>query len=298
MRILRKCLPGILIIVTVAGFVCFNVVSIFAKQRLKLATTTSTENTGLFYVLLPPFEKKFNIRIDIISVGTGKALRLGENGDVDVVLVHAKELEDKFIKQGYGINRRDVMYNDFIIVGPKHDPAGIKGLKDASIVFRKIAVSGYNFVSRGDNSGTHVKEKFLWNEAGIQPGGNWYMESGQGMVSTLIIAGEKEAYCLIDRATFLTLRHKIQLILLNEGDERFLNQYGIIAVNPYQHERVNYTMAMAFIGWITSVEGQNIIGEFRKGGQVLFHPNANNERENGISYRNIKTSNKTSCKLR
>lgn len=240
--------------------------------RIKLATTTSTENSGLLYELLPPFERQFNAKVDIIAVGTGKALKLGENGDVDIVLVHARAAEDEFVKNGFGVNRRDVMYNDFVIVGPAKDPAELQGTGDVTQALRKIRDSGAGFVSRGDDSGTHKKEKSLWKEADIQPEGKWYMESGQGMSATLQIADEKEAYCLADRGTFIAYGNKTELLILHEGDERLFNPYGIIAVNPAKHRHVKYVYAMALIGWVTSPEGQRLIGGFKKGGETLFHP--------------------------
>ncbi len=244
-----------------------------AAERIRLATTTSTENSGLLYVLLPPFEKKYDIRVDVIAVGTGKALKLGENGDVDVVLVHAREAEDKFVENGFGVNRRDVMYNDFVIIGPKTDPAGIKG-SDAVSALKKIAAKQENFTSRGDESGTHKKEKKLWGQTGVVPAGGWYLQTGQGMGATLQIADEKQAYCLVDRGTYIAYEDKIELIILCEGDERLFNPYGIIAVNPKRQPYVNYVQAMALIGWITSPAGQKIIGEFKKNGKLLFHPSA------------------------
>ena len=244
-----------------------------AKERVKLATTTSTDNSGLLEILLPPFEERFHVKVDVIAVGTGKALRLGENGDVDCVLVHAREAEDQFIRRGYGINRRDVMYNDFVIVGPDEDPADIKG-KNAAAALKKIGQAKQPFLSRGDESGTHVKEKRLWNLAGIDSEGTWYVETGQGMGATLQMASEKRAYCLTDRGTFIALEKKLGLVILCEGDERLFNPYGIIAVNPHRHSHVKYVHAMALIGWITSPQGQKIIGEFKKNGKVLFHPNA------------------------
>jgi tungstate transport system substrate-binding protein len=253
----------------------FSILSIaFGQEHIKMATTTSTENTGLLNVLLPPFEQKFNVKVDVIAVGTGKALTLGENGDVDIVFVHAREAEDKFVNDGYGINRRDVMYNDFIIIGPKEDPAGIKGMKDAAMALKQIAAKEASFASRGDNSGTHQKEKFLWKAAGIAPKGSWYMETGQGMEQTLQIADEKRGYTLTDRGTYLAYKEKIALPILVEGDERLFNPYGVIAVNPAKHPHVNYVYAMALIGWVTSVEGQKIIANYKKFGEPLFYPTA------------------------
>ena len=246
-----------------------------AEIRLKLATTTSTDNSGLLGVLLPPFEEMINVRVDVIAVGTGKALALGRNGDVDLVLVHARSAEDQFVAEGYGVNRRDVMYNDFVIMGPTDDTAGIKGMKDAVTAMKVISSKKTPFVSRGDDSGTHKREKILWKEAGIEPSGNWYMEAGQGMGATLQIADEKQAYTISDRGTYLAYKDKIDLEILVEGDtKRLANPYGIIAVNPAKHAHVNYTYAMALIGWFTSVEGQKIIAEYKRFGEILFHPTA------------------------
>ncbi len=243
-----------------------------AAQRIRMATTTSTENSGLLYVLLPPFEKKYNVKVDVIAVGTGKALKLGENGDVDVVLVHAREAEDTFIENGFGVNRRDVMYNDFIIIGPKTDPAEIRGYAAAEAL-RKIREKLCFFTSRGDESGTHKKEKQLWRQAGVTPTGAWYLEAGQGMGATLQIADEKQAYCLVDRGTYIAYEDKIGLVILVENDKRLLNPYGIIAVNPKRHPHTNYKAVMNLIEWMTSSEGQGIIGSFKKSGKQLFHPN-------------------------
>ncbi len=246
---------------------------VYAEVRIKMSTTTSTENSGLLYVLLPPFEEKFDVKVDVIAVGTGKALKLGENGDVDIVLVHARAAEDKFVADGYGVNRRDVMYNDFIIVGPETDPAGIKG-KGVVESLKAIFDKNETFASRGDDSGTHKKEKTLWKEAGMEPSGTWYLETGQGMGATLTLANEKQGYTLVDRGTYIAYEDKVDLVILSEGDERLFNPYGIIAVSPAKHAHVKYLYAMALIGWITSAEGQKIIGEFKKGGKVLFCPNA------------------------
>lgn len=247
-----------------------------APVNLKLATTTSTENSGLLGILLPPFEERYNIKVDVIAVGTGAAIQLGENGDVDVVLVHARAAEDKMVEEGYGVNRRDVMYNDFIIVGPPADPAGIKGEKDAALALTKIANSEKQvfFVSRGDKSGTHIKELELWQSAGIEPQGEWYLEIGQGMEAALLVADERQGYVLTDRGTYLATKDKIELVILSEGDPRLFNPYGIIAVNPAVHPHVKYMEAMQLIAWMTSLEGQKIIGEYKQQGEVLFFPDA------------------------
>jgi len=180
---------------------------VFAETRIRMATTTSTENTGLLYELLPPFEKKFNIKVDVIAVGTGKALKLGENGDVDIVFVHAREAEDNFVNNGFGVNRRNVMYNDFVIIGPENDPAGIRG-NNALGSFKQIADKKWFFTSRGDDSGTHKKEMKIWELAGIKPTGKWYFETGQGMGAVLQVADEKKAYCLVDRGTYIFYEKK------------------------------------------------------------------------------------------
>lgn len=249
-----------------------------AGERLRLATTTSTENSGLLYELLPPFEKMFNLKVDVVAVGTGKALKLGENGDADVVLVHARNLEDKFIADGYGVNRRDVMHNDFVIIGPSSDPAAIRKAKTASEAFKLIAGEKAPFVSRGDKSGTHNKELSLWKNAGVKPSGSWYIESGRGMGEVLIMAYEKGAYTLTDRGTYLAFQkgRKINLPILFQGDPALFNPYGIIAVNPTRHPHINYVKAMALIGWVTSHQGQSIIKEFgrAKFGAPLFYADA------------------------
>jgi len=264
------------IILALAIITIFTGLVFAAPVNLKLATTTSTENSGLLGVLLPPFEERYNIKVDVIAVGTGAAIQLGKNGDVDVVLVHARAEEDKMVEEGYGVNRRDVMYNDFIIVGPPDDPAGIKGEKDAALALTKIANSEKQvfFVSRGDKSGTHIKELELWQSAGIEPQGEWYLEIGQGMEAALLVADERQGYVLADRGTYLATKDKIELVILSEGDPRLFNPYGIIAVNPAVHPHVNYMGAMQLIAWMTSLEGQKIIGEYKQHGEVLFFPDA------------------------
>lgn len=247
-------------------------------MRLRLATTTSTQDTGLLDALNPPFEQMLHIKVDVIAVGTGKALELGSRGDVDVVMVHAREAEDKFVEEGYGINRRDVMYNDFVIVGPESDPAKIKGMSDAVGAFKKIAESQTAFISRGDQSGTHQKEMAIWKALGIKPEGKWYVEVGQGMGPVLTMANEKLAYTLSDRGTYLkyTGDKKIALKVLSEGSKDLLNPYGVIAVNPEKCPSAKYVYAMAYIGWLTSREGQAIIRKFGVNtfGQPLFIPTA------------------------
>jgi tungstate transport system substrate-binding protein len=242
--------------------------------RLILATTTSTENSGLLDELLPPFEDSFGVRVDVVSVGTGKAIRLAENGDADIILVHAKNAEEKFVTDGYGVNRRSVMYNDFIILGPESDPAGIKGLKDASKALQKIAESESGFVSRGDDSGTNKKELSIWDSAGIEPGGSWYFETGQGMGASLNVANEKNVYILADRGTYLAYQYdgKLDLEVLVEGDSELYNPYGVIPVNPGLYSHVNYQAAMSLVGYITSQQGQKIINSYTRFGKKLFKP--------------------------
>lgn len=246
--------------------------SVQAQSKLKLATTTSTDDSGLLDVLLPPFERSQGVRVEVIAVGTGKALKIAENGDVDVVLVHARALEDQFVARGFGVDRRDVMYNDFVIVGPTADPAHVSDAVSASDALRLIAGSRANFVSRGDESGTHQKEKTLWKSASLEPRGSWYLEVGQGMGATLRIGDEKQAYCLVDRGTYLALKEKVDLRILVEGDPDLHNPYGIIAVNPARWPHVNHALARALMDWITSEQGRKIIGDYRRNGDVLFKP--------------------------
>ena len=245
------------------------------REVIKLSTTTSTENSGLLQYLLPAFEAKTNTRVHVISVGTGKALEMAKNGDVDVTLVHARPSEDKFLAEGHGVNRRDVMYNDFIIVGPVSDPAGIKGSRDVLQALKKITDSKARFISRGDNSGTDQMEKAYWQQAGTKPEGSAYVSAGLGMGEVLNMAAEMQAYTLTDRATYGAYRAKTGLAVAVEGDPKMFNPYGIIAVNPEKHKTANYKGAMRLIEWITSDEGQKKIGSFKVDGQQLFFPAAN-----------------------
>lgn len=243
---------------------------VHAGERLRMSTTTSTENSGLLSVLLPPFEKKYGCKIDVIAVGTGKALKLGEMGDVDVVFVHARKLEDKFVANGFGVNRRDVMYNDFVIVGPPDDPAGVRKTKSAPEAFRAISSKGTPFISRGDESGTHQKEKEIWAAAGIVPRGAWYVEAGQGMGEVIMMAAEKRGYTLSDRGTYIAFRKKTDLVVLRQGDAALWNPYGIIAVNPAKYPHVKYDLVLKFIDFVTGPEGRSLISGFKVGGQQLF----------------------------
>ncbi len=245
-------------------------------QKLILATTTSTYDSGLLDYLLPDFEAQYNAQVEVIAVGTGQAIKTGEKGDADVILVHARAREDKFVAEGYGVNRQDVMYNDFVIVGPEDDPAGIQGMTDAATALARIAEAQAPFASRGDESGTHSKEKAIWEKAGVEPGDDWYLSLGQGMGATLTFANEKGAYTLTDRGTYLSRQEGLELPVLVEGDPILFNPYGVIAVNPEKHPHVKYEFAMKFIEWLTSVGAQEKIGEFgvERFGQPLFYPNA------------------------
>lgn len=247
------------------------------KEEIKLATTTSTTDTGLLDYLLPKFEKKYNIKVKVISVGTGQAIKIGQQGDADVLLVHSRKDEDQFIKDGFGVDRKDVMYNDFVILGPESDPAGLKAVKKAADAFAKIAKAKGLFVARGDDSGTDKREKSIWVETKITPKGNsWYIENGGGMADTLRMASEKGAYTLSDRGTYLAQKDKLKLKLLVEGDKKLLNPYGIIAVNPAKFPNVKKDAAKKFVDFMVSAEGQKLIGNFGqdKFGQALFVPNA------------------------
>jgi len=243
----------------------------FATEHLRLATTTSTENSGLLAELLPPFETANDCKVDVISVGTGKAIKLGETGDVDVILVHARSKEDKFVAEGYGVDRRDVMYNDFVILGPPADPAGIDGTKDAAAAMAKIADAKATFVSRGDDSGTNTREKQLWKKAGITPSGDWYLEAGRGMGEVITMANEREGYTLSDRGTFLAYAAKIDLKVAVEGDPGLFNPYGVIMVNPAKHPHVKVDLVKKFEDFLTSEQGRALITGFRANGEQLFY---------------------------
>ncbi len=253
---------------------CVAISSVRAEIRLRMSTTTSTEASGLLPVLLAPFEKANNVKVDVISVGTGKALKHGENGDVDVVFVHARSAEDKFVAEGCGVDRRDVMHNDFVIVGPKADPAKVKEAKTAVDAFKRLAEGKADFISRGDDSGTDKKEKQLWKAAGIKPQGKWYVEAGQGMGEVLQMAFDKKGYTLSDRGTFIAYEGKLDLVILFEGDTALFNPYGIIAVNPKKYPKANYDLAEKFINYVTGPEGQKVIADFKKNGKQLFFPDA------------------------
>lgn len=246
----------------------------YAQDTLRISTTTSTENSGLLKVLNPVFEQRYKVHLNMIAVGTGKALRLGENGDVDVVFVHAPVAELKFVKEGYGTDRRSVMHNDFVLIGPSSNPAHIELKQPIVHALVKNAQAQTLFISRGDDSGTHKKELSLWQKAKIIPKKPWYLEVGQGMGAVIKIADEKQAYTLTDRGTYLAFKDKIDLIILNAGDKALFNPYHIIAVNPAKHQHVNYDLAKKYIAFITGTEGQALIGAYQKHGEQLFYPDA------------------------
>lgn len=245
-------------------------------KPLTLATTTSTVDSGLLDVLIPAFEAKYPYKVKVLSKGTGEAMEIGKRGDADVLLVHARASEDQFVAEGYGVDRRDVMHNDFVVLGPAKDPAGIKGSKVAVDAFKKIASTVSTFISRGDKSGTHQKELSIWDLAKVKPEGNWYISSGVGMGDAIRMATEKQGYILADRATYLAWKTKTDLGIVVEGDKDLFNPYGVIAVNPAKHSAVNYEGAKAFTNYIVSPEGQKLIGDFGKDkyGAALFFPDA------------------------
>jgi tungstate transport system substrate-binding protein len=260
----------------IAVLLCASLASplALAQQVIRLSTTTSTENSGLLKWLLPEFEKKTSTKVNVISVGTGKALELAKNGDVDVTLVHARALEDKFMAEGWGKERYDVMYNDFIVVGPAADPAKVKGDRDVIDAFKKIAASGARFISRGDNSGTDVMEKDYWKVAAAKPAGANYVSAGLGMGEVLNMAAEMGAYTLTDRATYGAYKARTGLAILVQGDKRMFNPYGIITVDPDKHKGINYKGAKMLADWIVSPEGQARIAAFKPAGEQLFFPSA------------------------
>ncbi|EKN68531.1 substrate-binding domain-containing protein [Schinkia azotoformans] len=247
------------------------------KKDFVLATTTSTQDSGLLDVLVPMFEEQTGFMVKTIAVGTGKALEMGQNGEADVLLVHAPESEQPLVDSGVVTNYQLVMHNDFIVVGPKEDPAGIKGLTSTVEAFKKIAEDNSLFVSRGDDSGTHKKELGLWKNAEIEPSGKWYQETGQGMGATLKVASEKDGYSLTDRATYLALKHELNLDIILEGEESLLNIYHVMQVNPEKFENINGDAAKAFVDFMVAPETQKVIGEFgvEEFGEPLFFPDAN-----------------------
>jgi len=252
--------------------------SLEAQQRfITVASTTSTEQSGLFRHLLPIFESKSGIQARVVALGTGQALDMGRRGDADVVFVHAKPLEEKFVAEGSGVRRFEVMYNDFVLVGPKSDPAKVSGSKDIVAALQTIRGAQAAFASRGDKSGTHFAELELWKAAGIdiaKDKGPWYRDTGSGMGPTLNTASGMNAYALTDRGTWLSFKNRGELIISVEGDQRLFNQYGVILVNPAKHAHVKKEMGQTFIDWLISPEGQNAIAAYKIGGEQLFFPNA------------------------
>jgi tungstate transport system substrate-binding protein len=244
---------------------------------ITVASTTSTEQSGLFRHILPVFEKKTGIQVRVVALGTGQALDMARRGDADVVFVHDKAAEEKFVAEGYGVRRLEVMYNDFILVGPKSDPAKIAGGKDILTAYKRIAAAAAPFASRGDKSGTHAAELRLWKAAGVDPTarkGTWYRETGSGMGPTLNTAAGMNAYAFTDRGTWLSFRNRGELVIAVEGDKRLFNQYGIMLVNPAKHAHVKKDLGQAFIDWVVSLEGQRAIASYKIGADQLFFPNA------------------------
>ena len=248
-----------------------------AERFITVASTTSTENSGLFDAILPRFQQESGIAVRVVSLGTGQAIKAAERGDADVLFVHHKPSEEQFVAAGFGVQRHDVMYNDFVIVGPRADPAGIRGMTDASAALTQVATRQAVFVSRGDDSGTHKLEMSLWQAAGVNPAaasGSWYREVGAGMGATLNTASAMDGYTLTDRATWLSFKNTGELALLVEGDTRLFNQYGVILVNPAKHGHVKAADGQAFIYWLLSERGQQAIAAFRIAGAQVFFPNA------------------------
>ncbi len=250
----------------------------WAQKFITVASTTSTEQSGLFKHLLPAFQKKTGIEVRVVALGTGQALDMARRGDADVAFVHAKAAEEKFIAEGYGVKRIPVMYNDFVLIGPKSDPAKVAGGRDIIDALKKIKAAGAPFVSRGDRSGTHMAELDLWKAASIdidKEKGPWYRDTGQGMGPALNAASSMNAYILSDRGTWISFKNRGDLTIVVEGDKRLFNQYGVILVNPEKHKHVKKEMGQAFIDWLVSPEGQKAIADYRIGSEQLFFPNAN-----------------------
>ena len=260
-----------------AALLCFGA-SVEAQQRyITVASTTSTEQSGLFKHLLPLFEQKTGIQARVVALGTGQALDMGRRGDADVVFVHAKPLEEKFVAEGHGVRRYEVMYNDFVLIGPKSDPAKVKSSRDILAGLKAINGKGAPFVSRGDKSGTHSAELRLWKQATLDPAAAkpaWYREIGQGMGAALNMSSAMGGYVLADRGTWLSFKNKGDLEIVLEGDKRLFNQYGIMLVNPAKHAHVKKELGQAFVDWIISKEGQDAIGSYQINGKQLFFPNA------------------------
>lgn len=244
------------------------------EPRILIQSTTSTQNSGLYDFLIPKFEAETGMQVAIVAVGTGQAIKNAMNGDADVLLVHAMQSELKFVEQGFGIERYDVMYNDFVLIGPKNDLAKVGQMQTVAMALSALENSRERFVSRGDDSGTHKKELRLWKAANLEPAGRWYIETGSGMGATIRMAVEMNGYTLTDRATWIAFNGKEDHRILLSGQSELFNQYGVIAVNPGKHPHVNRTGANAFIAWLLSPHGQQLIAEFKVQGQQLFFPNA------------------------
>jgi len=261
-----------------AAWTALSIMSVQAQERyITVASTTSTEQSGLFSYLLPRFEQGRGIKVHVVAVGTGQALDLARRGDADVVFVHARAAEEKFLSEGHGVKRFPVMYNDFVLIGPKTDPARIDGSKDITEALRKVATARVPFVSRGDKSGTHLAELDLWKAAGIdidKAKGPWYRDTGQGMGPALNTAASMNAYILADHGTWLSFKNRGDLAILVEGDKRLFNQYGVMLVNPDRHPSVKKDLGQAFVDWVISPEGQKAIAEYKINGEQLFFPNA------------------------
>ena len=269
--------PALTAALTIVGLTILTAqVTAAADKFIVVQSTTSTQNSGLFDFILPKFTKKTGIDVRVVAVGTGQALKNARNGDGDVLLVHAKPAEEKFIADGFGVKRFDVMYNDFIIVGPANDPAKIAGMKDAKAALKKIAAAKAPFASRGDDSGTNKKEIALWKAAGIDPSkgsGKWYRETGSGMGATLNASVGMGAYTLTDRGTWIAFKNKSTFKIAVQGDKDLFNQYGVMLVNPKKHPKVKTVEGQTFIDWLIGPEGQAAIAAYKKGGQQLFFPN-------------------------
>ncbi|MBZ0218494.1 MAG: extracellular solute-binding protein [Fimbriimonadaceae bacterium] len=270
----KKIMVALLAVLVAAGL---GRASAKADEAIIMQSTTSTQNSGLLDYLLPMFKEETGITVNVVAVGTGQALQNARNGDGDILLVHAKPSEEKFVADGFGVARFDVMYNDFVIVGPESDPAGIAGMTDVVAALKKIAGAGALFASRGDNSGTHKKELRLWQLTEIDPAaasGSWYRETGSGMGATLNAAVGMGAYTMSDRATWIAFANKAEYKILTEHDDRLFNQYGVILVNPEKHPHVKAEAGQKFIDWLTGPKGQAAIASFKIAGQQLFFPNA------------------------
>lgn len=261
----------------VAALLLAAPVALAEDKSIVVSSTTSTQDSGLFSRLLPLFKAKTGIDVKVVAQGTGQALDTGRRGDADVVFVHAEAQEEKFVEEGFGVKRFDVMYNDFVLIGPKSDPAKIAGGNDITAALKAIHAAGAPFVSRGDKSGTHAAELRLWTSAGLDPAATkpvWYREIGQGMGAALNTAGAMGAYVLADRGTWISFKNKGDLTVVVEGDKRLFNQYGIILVNPAKHPTVKKDLGQAFVDWVVSAEGQKAIADYKIDGQQLFFPNA------------------------